>query len=228
MPPSWATPIRAVIFDNDGTLADTEWAYSWVHEQITGHPLDWEMKPRLMGKPALETCQLLVEYYHLDTTPEALVETRTNLIATCWKDIKLLPGAVEIVAGLEARHSPMAIATSSRRQVFDQKCQSYRDFYAKFQHAITGTDVTNGKPHPEIFLKALAKWPDLRPEEVIVFEDSPLGIEAANAAGMASVFVPDSNMDVDAALAVKGAKPTVIIPSLLEFDFEQFLWAGAQ
>jgi pseudouridine-5'-monophosphatase len=224
----WPTPIRAVIFDNDGTLADTEWAYSWVHEQITGHPMDWEMKPRLMGKPALETCQLLVEYYHLDTTPEALVDTRTNLISKCWKDIKLLPGAVEIVNGLVSRHIPLAIATSSRRQVFGEKCQSHGEFYANFEFAVTGNEVTHGKPHPEIFLAALAKWPGVRADEVIVFEDSPLGIEAANAAGMASVFVPDSNMDVDAALAVNAARPSQIIPSLAVFDFNQFLWAGSQ
>jgi pseudouridine-5'-monophosphatase len=226
MTATWPTPIRAVIFDNDGTLADTEWAYSWVHEQITGQPLSWEEKPRFMGKPALEICELMVEYYHLDATPEALLETRTNLISGCWKNIKLLPGAVEIVNGLESRHIPMAIATGSRRQVFDEKCQSYREFYAKFEHAITGTDITRGKPHPEIFLTALAKWPGLRPEEVIVFEDAPAGIEAANAAGMASVFVPDANMDLGAALAGKEVKPTVTIPSLAVFDFDQFVWAG--
>jgi pseudouridine-5'-monophosphatase len=35
----WPHPIKAVIFDNDGTLMDTEWAYSWVRERLTGHPL---------------------------------------------------------------------------------------------------------------------------------------------------------------------------------------------
>ena len=49
----WPTPIKAVIFDNDGTLLDTEWAYTWVHKEITGHELDWELKPQLMGKNAI-------------------------------------------------------------------------------------------------------------------------------------------------------------------------------
>jgi pseudouridine-5'-monophosphatase len=179
-----------------------------------------------MGKSALETCKILVEYYKLDTTPEALMDRRTALVSKCWKDVKLLPGAMEIVSGLESRHIPMAIATSSRRSAFEEKCESNRDFYRRMHHSITGSDITQGKPNPEIFLSALAKWPNVAPEEALVVEDSPLGIKAANAAGMPSVFVPDSHMNAAVALAEQNAEPTLIIPSLLEFDFEKFTWAG--
>jgi pseudouridine-5'-monophosphatase len=82
------------------------------------------------------------------------------------------------------------------------------------------------KPHPEIFLLAAARWGDIRPEQALVFEDSPVGIKTANNAAMPAVFVPDPDMpDQQGALAELGAVPTVTIKSLLDFDFDLFDWA---
>ena len=95
----------------------------------------------------------------------------------------------------------------------------------KIHHVVSGSDVTHGKPHPEIFLKALGGFENVKPEEALVFEDSPLGIKAANDAGMPSVFIPDPNMDTAASLAEQNATPTVTIKSLNDFDFSQFDFA---
>lgn len=221
----WNHPIKAIIFDNDGTLMDTEWAYSWAHEQITGEKLTWDMKPLLMGKSTLETCQFLVERYHLDTTPEKLVEHRTKIVEQCWPKVQLLPGAEDLVNKLWEKKIPMSIATSSRRMVFNQKAQSHQDFVGKMHHIICGSDVTHGKPHPEIFIVALEKFENVKPEEALVFEDSPLGVKAANSAGIPCVFVPDENMDAEAMLADQEAKALITIKSLKDFDFSQFEWA---
>ena len=222
----WPTPIKAVIFDNDGTLLDTEWAYTWVHKEITGHELDWELKPQLMGKNAIETCRLLVSYYGLDITPEALVEKRTKTLEHCWDNLKLMKGAEWLVNELKKRNIHMSIATSSRSQVFNMKIAGHKEFYQAMDHFTTGNEVKKGKPNPEIFLLSLSKWNGaIKPEEVIVFEDSPLGIRAANDAGMASVLVPDQQMDVESALKVQNAVPTQVIPSLDSFNFNSFKWA---
>ncbi|KAH0785831.1 haloacid dehalogenase-like hydrolase family protein [Histomonas meleagridis] len=221
----WPTPIKAVIFDNDGTLIDTEWAYTWAHKELTGHELDWELKPQLMGKSAIETCRLLVSHYNLPITPEDLVEKRTKILEHCWENLKLMPGAESLVKKLKEMNVHMAIGTSSRRPVFEQKIANHHDFYSMMDHITTGNEVTKGKPNPEVFLKSLSKWDNIKPEEVIVFEDSPLGIKAANNAGMASVFVPDPQVDVESALASQNAKATVVIPSLEKFDFSLFDWA---
>jgi pseudouridine-5'-monophosphatase len=92
-------------------------------------------------------------------------------------------------------------------------------------HCTTGDDVSRGKPDPDLFLHALARWDGVRPDEVIVFEDSPLGVEAANRAGMPAVFVPDKQMVACGAFAGMTAKPVLTITSLEEFDFELFRWA---
>ena len=222
----WPHAIKAIIFDNDGTLVDTEWVYSWAHEKITGEKLSWDLKPQLMGKPAKETCELLIQRYNLKMPLDGLMTYRTKIVEECWDKVKLLPGAKEITDKFAEMKIPMAIATSSRRTVFEQKVQTHKeDLMCKIHHVVSGRDVTHGKPHPEIFLKALDGFENVKPEEALVFEDSPLGIKAANDAGMPSVFIPDPNMDTPPPPPPQNATPTVTIKSLNDFDFSQFDFA---
>ena len=90
---------------------------------------------------------------------------------------------------------------------------------------VCGNEVQAGKPEPDLFLAALNKFEGIKPEEALVFEDSPLGILAANRGGMPSVFVPDPHVDIEKSLMNEGASATYIIPSLHEFDFSKFIWS---
>jgi pseudouridine-5'-monophosphatase len=220
----WPHQIKVVIFDCDGTLTDTEWAYGWVHEQLTGSKLTWDLRPLLMGVSAVETCAILIERYHLDVTVDELVKRRTALLQQCWHDIRLMPGADEITDRLTARGIPFCVATASRN--FANKAATRPEFFAKFHHAITGNDIQRGKPNPDIFLLAASRWGDIAPAQALVFEDSPVGIKTANNAGMPSVFVPDPEMpDPRGSLAEADAVPTLTIKSLLDFDFDLFDWS---
>jgi hypothetical protein len=105
---------------------------------------------------------------------------------------------------------------------FRQKVASHPEL----DHCITGDEASHGKPDPDLFLLALGRWEEMRPEEVIVFEDSPLGIQAANCAGIPAVFVPDREMMKRGVFAGMTAKPLLTIASLEEFDFGLFRWAG--
>ena len=185
----WAHPIKLVIFDNDGTLMDTEWAYSWAHEQLCGQPIPPELTAQLLGKAHIESCQTMIKYFNLNETPEGLSKKREVLLDHCWRDIKLLPGVEKTVKKMKEMGLKMAIATSSRRHVFESKSQSHQDLIQLMDFTVCGNDVKNHKPHPDMFLAALQHFPGIKPEEAIVFEDSALGIHAANDAGMASVFV---------------------------------------
>ena len=220
----WPHPIQCVIFDNDGTLMDTEWAYSWAHKQLTGYDLDWTLKARLMGKQSIESWKITCEYYGLKESPEVLSEKRTKLLEDCWKDIKLMPGAADLVKKLKDLGIRVCIATSSRRQVFLQKASKSMDLVKQMDHVICGDDVLHGKPEPDIFLAALNKYDGIPPEAALVFEDSPLGIKAANNAGMASVFVPDPHLNIEESLGEQDAHPEVIISSLETFNFDDFIW----
>lgn len=91
---------------------------------------------------------------------------------------------------------PICVATSSHKRHFDLKTQQHGTFFENFDHIITGDNVTNGKPAPDIFLMACETWQTPpSPGNCLVFEDAPTGVAAAKAAGMHCVMVPDPNLD---------------------------------
>jgi beta-phosphoglucomutase-like phosphatase (HAD superfamily) len=108
------------------------------------------------------------------------------------------------------RNYPIAIATSSSRECFDKKMEYHKEVLSLFtpsescgsktEAIVTGDEVTNGKPAPEIFLKA-AERINCDPAKCIVFEDSHLGVQGARAAGMFAVALPDARF-----LEMNGAK----------------------
>ena len=218
------TPIKLIIFDNDGTLMDTEWCYSIAHKEVTGYDLDWDFKLQLMGKTAIEACRLTCNHYNLTETPESLANRRNLALERFWPTIPLMPGADSIVKELIKRNIKISIATASNRSNFEQKSSGHIDFVKQFPVIICGDEVKHGKPEPDLFLAALSKFEGIKPEEALVFEDSPLGILAANRAGIPSVFVPDSHIDIDKSLDDQGAKPILTISSFDKFDFNLFNW----
>ena len=171
-------PIKVVIFDNDGTLMDTETAYTVAHKETTGYDLDWDFKVQLMGKTALEACRLTCEHYGLTESPESLAERRTKAVERFWPNIPLMKGAQELVDELKRRGIKMAIATASSRSQFTLKSSGHKYFVAMMDHVVCGDEVKNGKPAPDLFLAALGKFTgyDIKPEEALVFEDSPLNL----------------------------------------------------
>lgn len=225
MEPIYSTPIKAVIFDNDGTLLDSQWAYAWANDQLAGCEIDPANKAKLLGMPTRETCELIKQIYGIEEDAEIMAERRTKMLEKCWDKLKLLPGAKEIVENFHAKGIPMALATSSREHVFAMKCKNHKDFYGLMNHLVFGNAIKRGKPAPDIFIHALSKWDNIKPEECLVFEDAPLGIKAANSAGMPSVFVHNKSINIEEALGAE-AVPTYIITSLKNFDMKLFHWAN--
>ncbi len=107
-----------------------------------------------------------------------------------------MPGAPELTQRLVALGIPHAVASSSSRRTFEIKTEAHAGWFAGFSTVVLGDDpeVHEGKPAPDIFLVAAQRM-GARPEQCLVVEDSPAGIAAARAAGMAVLAVPDPNMD---------------------------------
>lgn len=128
-----------------------------------------------------------------------------------------MPGARELLTFLYERGMPLALATStseaSATWMLDRA-----GFSRFFRAKAFGTEVTHGKPSPEIFKLALSRLGSFRPEATAVFEDSAAGIRAASAAGMLPVFVPDMIQPTDELLSLVWRR----IPSLSEAISTEF------
>ena len=176
-----------VIFDWDGVVIDSSVQHerSWekLAEEI-GKPLPTDHFKKGFGKrnaviipEILDWADDLAEIERLGRRKEELYR---DLVES--DGLKALPGIRELLEELKGRKIPCVVGTSTEREnlimAFDMlNLDSY------FLGSTCSEDVTQGKPHPEVFLKS-AKIMDMTPRNCVVLEDSSHGIEAARAAGM--------------------------------------------
>lgn len=190
-------PPTAAIFDLDGTLLDTEPFYTQAAQAVVerfGRVFDWELKREIMGGGPLAGAAIVVERLGLPISAEEYLAQREAILLTLFAASRPLAGVEALVDALHARGVPLAIGTSSSRRLCDLKL-SRQSFSHRFRVVVCSDDaeVRNAKPAPDIFLAAAARL-GAAPERCLVFEDTPKGVQAALAAGMQAVAVPDPRM----------------------------------
>ena len=168
--------ISHVLFDMDGLLLDTEIVYTRATQQIVGRfgkVFDWSVKSNMIGRPAVDSAQYLIDTLALPISVEDYLAEREGLMRAGFSSCDPLPGAKKLVSHLSAHAIPIAVATSSNRDLFEVKTQNHA-WFALFDAIVTGDepDVKRGKPAPDIFLSA-AQRIGAPPETTLVFEDAP-------------------------------------------------------
>ena len=186
--------MRAVVFDMDGILFDTETLCrdSWM--AIAGErglPGMEEIFPRCIGLNANDSRQIVLGAYGQDFEYE---EFRQQASVWFWdyiekKGLPVMPGAREILEWLRDNHWTVGLASSTRRSSVENHLEQagLRQF---FQTVVTGDMVEHSKPRPDIYLMACENL-RVDPGETFAIEDSPNGIRSAFAAGMIPLMVPD-------------------------------------
>jgi len=189
---SLAAPLRAVVFDLDGLLFNTEELYQRVGTEILrrrGHDFTQELLDAMMGRPSPIALQIMIDRHQLGDTVEQLMrETEETFPPILDAYLAPMPGAAALLNALETAKRPKAIATSSRRMFLDNILGRV-GWGERFDFFLTSEDVKEGKPHPEIYQTA-ARRHGLPSAEILVLEDSHNGCKAAVAAGMFTVAVP--------------------------------------
>ena len=186
--------VRAVIFDMDGTLIDTEKYYRifWPKALAEfGHTMSDEqaLTMRSLGRPFAPA--QLREWFGDDLDYIAVRDCRKKLMEECLdrEGITRKPGALDILQFLKDKKITTAIATATDLERTYKYLESVgiRDY---FDEIISATMVKEGKPSPDIYQYA-CKQLGLAPEECIAVEDSPNGVMSASRAGCKVVMVPD-------------------------------------
>jgi HAD superfamily hydrolase (TIGR01509 family) len=186
------SPPRAVVFDLDGLMFNTEDLYQEVGGELLrrrGHVFSAELLDRMMGRPSPIALQIMIDFHGLDATvAQLLAETDEVFPPILQARLQMMPGLAELLTTLEVAGVPKAIATSSRRSFVTNVLGRF-ELEPRFQFVLTSEDVVEGKPNPEIYQTAARRF-GLRPAEVLVLEDSENGCRAAVRAGTIAVAVP--------------------------------------
>ncbi len=177
--------IDAVVFDLDGLLVNTEELYQHVGSEMLrrrGRTFDADLLDAMMGRPQKVALGIMIEWHGLDDTVETLAaETKVIFESLLDDRLRPMPGAVALVEHLVARGLPRGVATSSGPD-FAHDVLGRVGLLDRFGFVLTSADVTQGKPHPEIYETAAGRL-GVRPERMLVLEDSAAGCRAAVAAG---------------------------------------------
>lgn len=188
--------VRAVIFDLDGTMTDTEKYFqrAWAEAAARcGYYMDREktLALRSLGMPYVD--ELLKEWFGESCRPEEIKALSHSIFSSIAEEngVELRPGAEELLTFLKSKGIVIALATagSTDRAEKQLTAAGVRNYFDK---VISSNMVSFGKPAPDTYLHA-CEVIGVRPGEAIAVEDSPNGVKSAHAAGCRVVLVPDQS-----------------------------------
>ena len=180
---------KAWLFDCDGTIADSMPLHYVAWKRALG---DWGCDfPESTfyawgGMPVVEIIRSLNARHGLDMPVEAVATRKESLYYEALPHLEAVP---EVLEHIEAQHGriPFAVVSGSTRESVTESLRTLR-LLDRFETLVCAGDYTHPKPHPEAFLLAAERL-GVAPSDCLVFEDTEMGIQAATAAGMASVRV---------------------------------------
>lgn len=178
--------IRAVIFDLDGVIVESETAHIEAEKQTFlkyGLTISPEELHTYTGTTAIVMFTELIAKYKLNTTFEEMNRQKEKILLKLLRqDAEPTKGVLNLMRELKHRGVKLAIASSSSRKLVNYIVDKL-NISNLFESTLAAEDIEHSKPDPEVFLKAAAQL-GINPAQCLVIEDAKLGVESAKAAGM--------------------------------------------
>lgn len=209
--------VRAVVFDMDGLMFDTEALFFQVASEtlaVRGKSFTPQIMQAMIGRRSSDAGHLLKTLAGLDEPVEVLLgEVRQRFRAELDRAVHPTPGLFVLLDHLRRRAVPAAVATSSGRSSAGALL-SRHGLTEFFDFVLTAEDVTRGKPDPQIYLLAAERF-GMPAGSILVLEDSPAGVAAAKGAGAIAVGVPHEHSPAEGLAAADLIVPRLDDPALL-------------
>jgi len=212
---------RALVFDLDGVLLDSEQVWNEAKEKLVrerGGRWRDEAPRTMMGMSSLEWSRYLHDELGVPLEPDAISDEVVRRLEGIYRDrLPLIDGAAEAVERLAAG-VPLGLASSSNREIIDLFLE-LSGLGPCFAVTISSEEVERGKPAPDVYLEVVRRL-GADPADSVAVEDSENGIRAARAAGMRVVAVPNPHYPPDPAAL---AEADDVVGSLDDLTVERVL-----
>ena len=209
--------IRAVVFDLDGLMFDTEALFFRVSSEVLesrGKRFTPEIMRALIGRRSAEVAHVLKAMTGLEEPVERLqAEVKDRFYAEMDTAVHPTPGLYVLLDRLRQHRLPLAVATSSSHSYADRLLTRH-GLKDRFEFVLASEDVTRGKPDPEIYRLAAERF-GVPSAALLVLEDSPAGLAAAVGAGAIAVGVPHEHSPAEGLTTAVLVVPRLDDPALL-------------
>lgn len=180
--------LKAVLFDMDGVIVDTEplhsKAYYLMFKAVNIEVSD-ELYASFTGQSTISICRKLCTHFKLSETPETLVVFKRKFFKQIFEtdeDLHLIDGVLDLIKDYQNNGLTLVLASSASMTTINNVFERF-NLNQYFISKLSGADLKDSKPHPEIFIKA-AEASGYQKQECFVIEDSTNGIKASKAAGI--------------------------------------------
>lgn len=190
-----AKPLPYAIFDMDGTLLDSMGMWDQITDELLGccqKRVSEADRARIVALTLQGAAELLVREYGLPGPAETVVEQAREKARRMYEEqTALKPGAAQVLAALAKQGIAMCVASSTEKPQIDAALQA-QGVLERFRFTMCCPEG-HGKDEPEVYRQAMERLGAAHPGEVMVFEDSPVALATAKAAGFRVTAVRDAS-----------------------------------